>query len=1052
MRFEILGPMRVAVPEQVSVSAVRLRMLLAVLLWRANQPVSADELFEAVWNGKLPADPSGALRTLVLRLRRVLGPKAGARIATRAPGYLIEVAEIELDAMRFEALCRDIAVAARGGRWAQVSGPATEALSLWRGQPLADVPCQMLRDLWVPHLEQTRLQVVEWRIEADLRQARHEEVVPQLRDLVELHPLRERFRAQLMLALARTGRRAEALAAYRDARRVLVEELGVEPGPELRRIHEGILAGDIDLLAPPRNAGEPERKRVAAQVPRQLPAAVQHFTGRQTELDLLTRLLEQTARTAAGGTVVISAIDGMAGIGKSALAVHAAHRLAERFPDGQLFIDLHGYTRGYAPRDAAEALAVLLRSLGVSPQKVPQDLEERAALYRQQLAGTRTLVVLDNVLDEAQVRPLVPGSAGCLVLVTSRRRLKGLHDAHALSLDVLPLEDAITLLRAVAGPERAPAGDPALAEIADLCGRLPLALRIAAALLRHRPVWTLEHLAGKLRDQRQRSTILSDGERDLSALIDLSYRNLGTDQQKCFRQLGAAYGPDLDAYSAAALIATDPATATSLLEDLVDHNLLLADAPFRYRLHDLVRAHTRALSADHDPPEEHGPALDRLLDYYQHAAGCADARVTRFPRPTSSGPATGHVPALSTTDAAWAWLRTERPNLFAALHHATIHTRDARTVSLTAVLASLLTSDGPWTESIALHSTAITAARRLGDQPGQARALFHRGHVRALTGAYAEAIGDLEQSDRLECSAGDGLGRAHVLSQLGNVRTVTGDYPGATRDLRQALALYRDEGDQHGLTQVLLWLGDVRLLTGDLAAATRDYQQASRVFEDLGNRLGQAQALSRLGSAKMLTGDHVGAIADLQQALHLCRQLGSRLGQANVLSTLGDARRVTGDYPGAIRDLQEALQLCQDLGQRLGQANALARLGRVRSAIGDHPGAVRDLRQALELIRSSGIRGSEPWVLNHYAAVVVATGDYAHALTLYHDALRLARDARKPDDEAIALEGVGECLPHTGGADGGSTELKQALDIFRRLGMTTDAERVQNRLDDRTAS
>jgi DNA-binding SARP family transcriptional activator len=1003
MQFGVLGPLRVTggSGESAAVSAARLRVLLAVLLWRANQPVPVDELAEMVWDGIPPAGAAGAVRALVMRLRRVLGQPIGARLITRAPGYVIELSGDELDASRFETLSNAAGAAVRAGRWAEAAQAAAAALGLWRGTPLADVSSQVLRDAWLPHLEQVRVQALEWRFEADLHEGRHEWLIPELREVSGHHPLRERFRAQLMLALAKAGRQAEALAAYQEARRVLVGELGIEPGPELREMRERILAGGTALAA---SSSAPGESRPV--VPRQLPTGVRSFTGRQAELGVLSGLVEQAGQAARdGGTVVISAIDGMAGVGKTALAIHAAHRLASKFPDGQMFIDLHGYTEGYQPRTPADALDWLLRALNVSAQQIPQDTEERAALYRQRLAGTRTLVVLDNAASEAQVRPLLPGSAGCLVLVTSRRRLKGLDDAHILSLDVLPPADAIALLRVVAGPERVAADDPVLAEIAGLCGHLPLALRIAAALLRHRPAWTLEHLARLLRDQRQRISALSDGERDLGAVFDMSYRSLTTALQNLLRSLGLVPGPDIDAYAAAALTGTDPAIAARLLEDLTDHNLLIQRAPGRYRLHDLIRLDARAL-ADSDPLPGHDCALDRLLDYYQYTAGRADALIARRPPPSPASPAPAHVPALPEPEAALAWLRTERPNLIAALHHAAGHAHHQRLIALDAGLGTLLRTDGPWTQAIALHTAAVTAARSLGDHSSQADAL----------------------------------------TRLGNVRGFTSDFPGAVRDLEQALHLYRELGHRLGQADTLTRLGDVRILTGDFPGAVRDLQEALQLSHDLGEQSGQAHVLIRLGKLRRLTGDFPGAVRDLEQALHLYRELGYRLGQATALSRLGDVRILTGDFPGAARDQEMALQLYRDVGDQMGQGCALALLGQVRLLVGDHPGAAHHLEAAVDLFRRIGARGNEAWALNHYAAVITATGDHAHAHAIYQDALHLARETRQPDDEALALEGIGECLLHADNTQAGIAHLNQALEIFRRLTMKPDADRVQARL------
>jgi DNA-binding SARP family transcriptional activator/tetratricopeptide (TPR) repeat protein len=1000
MQFGVLGPLRVTdgSGEPVAVSAPRLRVLLAVLLWRANHPVAVDELAEMVWDGTPPAGAAEATRALVMRLRRVLGQPVGARLVTRAPGYVIELVDDELDASRFETLSSGAGAAIRAERWAEAAPTAAAALGLWRGTALVDVSSRLLRDAWAPHLEQARVQALEWRFEAELHKGGHEELIPELRQVTGHHPLRERFHAQLMLALARAGRQSEALAVYREARLVLVGELGIEPGQELRALHERILAGDTALAAPPRALGE-----IRPLIPRQLPAGVRSFTGRQTELLGLMEQAEQSAE--AGRTVVIAAIDGMAGVGKTALAVHVAYRLASRFPDGQLFIDLHGYTEGYEPRTPADALDWLLRALGTPAHQIPQDVEERAALYRQRLADTRTLVVLDNAASEAQVRPLLPGGTGCLVLVTSRRHLKGLDDAHVLSLDVLPPGDAITLLRKVAGPGGAADEDPMLAEIAGLCGHLPLALRIAAALLRHRPTWTPGRLARLLGEQRQRISALSDGERDLGTVFDMSYQGLAGPLRYLFRSLGLVPGPDVDACAAAALVDTDPASATRLLEELTDHNLLIQQVPGRYRLHDLIRLHARAL-ADGDPLSERDRALDRLQDYYQGTASRADALIARRSRPVLDAPVPADAPALPDPAAAWAWLRTERPNLIAVLHHAAGHGHQQRFVALAAGLDTMLSADGPWTQAIALHTAAATAARLLGDHSSQADALV----------------------------------------RLGNVRGFTGDFPGAIRALAHALRLYRDLGSRLGQTDALTRLGDVRILTGAFPNATRDLREALRLAHDLGEQSAQAHALIRLGKVQRMTGDLPGAVRDLEQALDLYRALGYRLGQATALSRLGDVRILTGDFAGAARDQEQALELYRDLGNQLGEGSALALLGQVRLSLGDHRGAARHLEAAVDLFRRIGARGNEAWALNHYAAVVTAAGDRARAHAIYLDALHLARETRQPDDEALALAGIGECHLHVGDTGAGVAHLNQALKIFQRLTMKPEADRVQARL------
>lgn len=1019
MWFEILGSLRV-VHEGVErpVAGVRQRIVLCALLASANRPVSVDRLAELVWDGAPPAGAASTLRSYVKRLRRGLGPDVGASIVTREPGYLIEVDEAQVDALRFEALCGEAAEAVHAGDWVAAERAASQALALWRGTPLADVPSLALHDEWLPRLEQLRLQVLEELVDAELNLGRDDRAIARLRDLTVRHPLRERFHAQLMLALARCGRQAEALTAYQAARRALIDELGLEPGPQLRDLQERILAGDATLsAATAAQAPRPEAASSAARdpvppAPRQLPSAVRHFTGRAHEVDRLADLADLAGRTGgdAAAAVVISAIDGMAGVGKTALAVHLAHRVAPLFPDGQLFIDLHGYTEGIRPRTPSQVLETFLRALGVPPKQLPDNEDERAALYRERLADSRVLIVLDNAAGEAQVRPLLPGSGGCLVLVTSRKRLKGLDDAYSLPLDVLPLPDAIALFRQVARLEGAAAEDAGsdggalLEQIVRLCGRLPLALRIAAALIRHRPAWSLTHLADKLREGGPGLTGFDDGDRELATVFELSYRTLDEPLRLLFRRLGVVPGPDIDAYACAALLGAEPSDAERWLELLVDHNLLSQPAEGRYRLHDLIRLYARAL-AETDAPDRTASAIDRLVDYYGRAAVHADARIARQRRPGVAGGRPDCAPPLADPDEAWAWLRAEHANVEACIRYAAARGRDDLLVPLTAGLTTLLRVDGRWPEAIAAHTAALAATQRLGDR----------------------------------------LGEANTLASLGDVRRVSGDFPGATRDLERALDVYRELGDRLGQANTLSSLGTVWMLTGDFPGAVGSLETALEHYRALGDSLGQANVLNSSGPVRVMTGDYQGAMRDFEQARDLFRQLGYRQGHASALTSLGAVRQRIGDPEGAIRDLRRALELLGGLGYRQGRANALTLLGTARRLTGDVPGAVQDLEQALELFRELGSRDGEAFALNHYAAALGAAGDRARSERLYRDALRLAVEVDTPDEQAHALEGIGECLLQANDRRGGAEHLNQALDVYKRLGMP-DVHRVEQRL------
>ena len=1060
MQFKLLGPLVLdrAQDAQIAVAGARLRVLLAMLLLNANRPVPGSALADAVWDGAPPVSAAVTLRGHVLRLRRMLGPEAGARISARAPGYLIEISDAELDVLEFEAHCREAGSLVRAERWAETARAARQALALWRAAPLLDVPSPQLHDRFVPSLERRHAQVLEDRIEADLHLGQWEALIPELRDLTQSSPLREDLHAQLMRSLAYSGRRAEALDAYRDARRVLADQLGVDPGPALRALHEALLndrigPGTSDMPAVPAASGTGATGAATTPAaPRQLPSAVRYFTGRQRELKTLLSVSGHAADPAdavnsadAGSAAPVWAIDGMAGIGKTALAINAAHRMADRFPDGQVYLDLHGYTRGQEARSPGEALSMLLRMLGADAQRLPEDVDERTALYRQHLAGTRTLIVLDNAAEEAQVQPLIPNSAGCLVLVTSRRRLKGLHDARILSLDVLPPADAAALISAVAGNERVRPDDPALAEIIELCGALPLALRISAALLLHRPAWTPEHLVGLLRDANERIRILGEAELPLKALFDLSHGNLDEDEQQVYRRLGLTPSLDCDAYALAALVDTAPANATRLLENLVDHNLLISQVPGRYRPHDLVRLHARAM-AERDPERESAAALDRLLDFYRATADHADAQTSLYPRSKAEEHVPVGAPQLPDATSAWVWMRTERPNLLACIRHAAARDRHDLVIELTLSMASLHRADGPWPEAIALLGDAVRAAESTGDRLSRAHILTRRGHIRCLIGNRPDATTDLDEPLRLYRLLNEPLGQANALTFLGQVRLSSGRFADASEVLEEARALYREVDAPSGLANALAYLGEARRLTCDYAGAEQAQLEALRIYEGQGDRRGQANAFGYLGQLRTLTGDLSGAAEALNRALEIRTELGNARGRAQSLSDLAQVRLGTGQYADANANLQAALEIYRELGDQRGVGIGQTLLGQTQLRLGEQESAVRNIEEALALFRLIGADGNELWALNHYAAAIAAGGDLDRALALHQDALRTARELDEPDEEALALEGIGVIRLQTGDTEGAVADLKQAQAIFDRVGMRLHGQRVEERL------
>jgi tetratricopeptide (TPR) repeat protein len=564
----------------------------------------------------------------------------------------------------------------------------------------------------------------------------------------------------------------------------------------------------------PRNRAVPGG---AAAATRTLPRDLISFTGRQRELGELV-----AAAADAGGVVGIHAIGGMAGVGKTVFAVHAAHQLADRFPAGQIFLPLHGHTPGRQPVDPADALASLLLTVGVPTAQIPPGLEARMALWRDRLGERQLLLVLDDAASSEQVIPVLPGNGGSLVLVTSRRHLSALEDATAISLDTLPPGEAAALLVRLASRPGLGLDDAAVGEITRLCGYLPLAVGMVARQLHYHPAWSTAGLAAELAAARDRLELMATENLSVSAAFNMSYAQLTSDQQRLFRRLGLHPGADIDGYAVAALDGTDLAPARRGLEALYDQHLLTEPAQGRYRMHDLIRAHARIVADRLDSAVDRDQATARLLDYYQHAAGLAQALLDRQARASlalAAGTTPTAVPVIADREQALAWVRAERANLLGWLDNVTGTEQHARVIGLTAGLAGLLRHDGPWAEALTRHTTAVRAAQHLGDRPGLAGALIDLGLLRWVTDDYPAAVLDLQEALGICRDLGDQLGQAFALAILGYVWRVTGDYQGAARDLEEALGISRDLGNLQGQANALTYLGDVRWRAGDCQGA-----------------------------------------------------------------------------------------------------------------------------------------------------------------------------------------------------------------------------------------
>ncbi|MFG2819241.1 BTAD domain-containing putative transcriptional regulator [Kitasatospora sp. NPDC048365] len=919
MRFAILGTVAVSrdgVP--VPLRAPMARGLLATLLLNANRPVPAHHLVAALWGGSPPATATASLHNHVMRLRRTLGA-AGADpelIQRVHDGYLIAVPPGRLDLDEFTEHCRLGRQARADGRWADAAGSLSDALALWRGEPLGDLPGSGAETAGVGRLREARLQAVEGLAEARLRLGEYSTAIAELGPVVREHPWVEVLHGQLMRALYGSGRQADALEVYRDLRRELATELGIEPSPALQQLHQRILDSTVETpaadrlpAAPP--APPPAPVRPDAPVPRQLPMVTRFFAGRALELKKLAGCIAEAGDPGAAG---ITTISGTAGIGKTTLALHWAHQVADRFPDGQLYVNLRGFDPTGQPMPAEQAVRGFLDALGTAPGRIPATLEAQTALYRSLVAGRRLLVVLDNARDAEQVRPLLPGSTGCLVLVTSRSALTSLvavEGAQPLTLDVLTVPEATELLTRRLGPETVAAEPDAVAELIDTCARLPLALGVAAARLAMNPALRIADMVDRLGDDRHRLPALNAGDTssDVRTVFSWSYEQLGEPAARLFRLLSVHPGPDVSETAAARIADLPTGRARTALEELATAHLLAEHAPRRHHFHDLLRAYAGDLAREHDDEDRRRAATERMLDHYLHTAYAAERLLSPARDPIAlTAPRPGAAPdPIDTVDRAMAWCDAERRVLLALGPAAAAAGFDTHAWQLPWAILTYLSRRGLRHDLRAGQLGALEATRRLGDP--RAEALAHR-HL----GQACRGLGDLDA--------------AHT-------------------HLHRALALERELHNPSGQATVLHSLALWHEQRAEHAEALHHAQHALDLHRTAGHRPGQARLLNAVGWYQSLLGNHRQAIADCREALALLRESGDRYSEACTLASLGHAHWQTGDAQPALTHYREALALHRELGARPQEALALAELGDIHHATGDHQAATDHWRAAL---------------------------------------------------------------------------------------------------------
>ncbi|MFI6482236.1 BTAD domain-containing putative transcriptional regulator [Nonomuraea sp. NPDC050663] len=985
MRFGVLGPVSAYTGEEaVPLGPPKRRLLLAVLLCSPGRAVDVDRLVEALWADAAPASAIENVYQHVSQLRRVLGPET---ITGRGrPGYALAADPSALDAHRFAEQAQAGAQALAAGDAAMASRVLREALALWRGPAFGDLADELCLREEAVRLEELRLAALEDRAEADLALGLHDDVIGELTALTQAHPYRERYTGQLMLALYRAQRQSEALEAYTRARQRLTGELGLEPGTGLAELHRRILARDPALELNP----GPSRRR-----PAQLPRSVPDFTGRQAEItQILARLDEEDP---ADGVVVITAIDGMAGVGKTALAVRVAHRLTEWYPDGQLFVDLHAHTAGHQEAHPAEALAVLLRAIGVGDDRIPSGLDARSALWRSELAGRRMLIVLDNAVSAEQVRPLLPGSSGCLVLVTSRRRLADLDGIRPLVLGVLPPAQAASLFAAIVG-ERALAEPEAVAEAVELCGRLPLAIRLAAARLGNRPQWTVESLVGRLRDERRRLAELSSHDRSVEAAFTLSYQQLDTDQQRLFRLLGLTPGVETDAYAVAALADVPLEKADLLLEALLDAQMLQQPALGRYTFHDLIRQFAAERALAEEPEPERLAAVNRVLDFFSHTAriGADLLQPGRMPLHLGLRRTPGEVPALTSAEEAAAWFAEENVSLVAAVRGAGALGLELPAWHLTRDLGVFAMKVGNPADVLELEEAAVSLAGRLPDRRLLALSLLNLASSLSHTGDLSRAVELTERAGTVAHELGDERLTWSSRRFLASLQQRTGRFAEAAEGFARSVEWARTAGERHTEAVVMAFHGDVLTLLGREREALEVLERAIALATELDHTDAVIQAATSAARAAIALGDHSRALAHAELAIAGAREAGMRAREATALQARAELLRVSGRQEEALACVRQAYDIAVELEYAKLECE-------VRVDYGDilrHGGRLREARAhyevALALAEPRGDRYEQARALNGLALIHHALGEHVQADLRWARALPLAEDMGLP--------------------------------------------------------
>ncbi|HUZ38965.1 MAG TPA: tetratricopeptide repeat protein [Streptosporangiaceae bacterium] len=1034
--FRALGPIELWSAGQLrDLGSARARCVLAILLLTPRTIVPAEALIDRLWDTRPPPKARESLSVYIARLRASLRQALGdsVRVVGRANGYLLDVEPETADVHRFRRLRRQADALATSGDYDHAALLLREADGLWRGQALAGI-----RGDWVARmrdsLEEERRAAILARVECELELGRHADLVGELRHLLALYPLDETLTAHQMAALYWSGRPGDALSLYRETRRRLIDEQGTEPGPMLSALHQRILSGDPDLAV-----------RLATQRPGRLPRTdtlppeTAEFVGRSQELGLLTADHGDTPR--------VTVIEGMPGVGKTALAVHAARVVSGQYPDGVLYLNLHTHDRGSPSLDPAEALHRLLGMLTVPATQIPDAIGERAALWRAQLSRRRAVVILDDAAGHDQLRPLLPVAGRCLILITTRRKLPGLESACTLTLDVLSVDDAVTLFRRIAGQDRAEDVDKVTTAV-GLCGRLPLAIQLAAGRVAQDHPPRLADLVEELSHSPARLGGTGAASPEVMSAFDLSYGALEPDHQRLFRRLGVSPCTYASLQATAALGGCTLAEAEKALVTLLDHHLLARAPGGQFRFHNLIHGYAAVRAARDDPEPEQREAVARLLDYYLYTADKADRVLHPFRRrmPVSVTYLPAASPALGTEEDAAGWLESEWRNILQAAQHAGRHEWKQKCADLTHVLADFMQTRAYWDEAIAAHTRALQACRDLADPARIAHASLELSAVSQQTGRHEVTLTLAEEAAAIYRSLADRRGEAEALDQTGMAHQRAARSREALAYFDEARILYREVVDAHGVANTLSHSGIACWHLGRYPDAMGHLREALSLYRDAGDRRGEAKTLNNLGRIQMYCGYHRDALDCYQKSLEIFSEIGGAQNEAILYHNIGGVHHYKGSYEEGLAAYRRALAIYREIGDLPDEADVLNDIGAIYQSAACPDEALIYHQKARSIAEGIGNLSQQVIAIRRIADIRRGAGHYGEAFDQYNTALRLAREIGDPYEEAKILEGIAESTLNTQQPYAARIVFRQALDIFERLGVP-EAESARIRIE-----